>query len=224
MDKKNVTTEQTKRQIEGVLRAQNEIWLSKHKIYRKYGKRVFDVTVSIVALFIFFLPFAVCALLIWMNDHGSALFLQDRVGRNLKVFKIYKFRTMVLNAEQKGTKYTQSNDSRVTRIGKLLRQTSVDELPQIWNVFTGTMSFVGYRPNVAELIDWRDLNCMKIYCTRPGITGYAQLYGRSSNTYEEYVSKNLKYLEDASFFVDLKIIILTACKVIFPSGRNNKVV
>ena len=102
-----------------------------------------------------------------------------------------------------------------------MRKTSLDELPQLLNVLLGDMSLVGYRPNVSDLIDWSDEAYLRLLCMRPGITGYAQVYGRSNNTYESAMEKNTRYLRDASFGTDLKLIFLTAARVFGGAAEAN---
>lgn len=141
-------------------------------------------------------------------DGKPVAFLQERVGFKGKLFKIYKFRTMTQNAEKIGPKYTEINDNRITKIGSFLRKTSLDELPQLFNVLKGDMSFVGYRPGVPENYESKDYES-GMFDVRPGITGYAQINGRSMLNVEEKRKLELKYTEDISFCTDLKILVGT---------------
>ncbi|WP_243467105.1 sugar transferase [Acetivibrio straminisolvens] len=141
------------------------------------------------------------------------MYKQKRVGQGGKDFYVYKFRTMYLNADKIGPTITKEGDRRITKVGKILRKLSIDELPQMVNVFLGQMSLVGYRPGVRENYSEADLKS-RIFDLKPGITGYAQVMGRSTLTREEKRNWELKYAEDASFLVDLKIILLTIKKVV----------
>ncbi|NQZ51641.1 MAG: sugar transferase [Moritella sp.] len=183
-------------------------------------KRSFDLVISLIAVICLLPIIILVSILIKFSSNGGVVFYQTRVGLNGKVFNIYKFRTMVVNAEQLGSYYTEHNDTRITRIGSYLRKTSIDELPQLINVIKGDMSLVGPRPNLprqkAEYLnsDWNKRNSVK-----PGITGLAQALSRSSATPEERLSQDLKYIGARSFMYDLWIIILTI-RQIFLKGGN----
>lgn len=152
--------------------------------YKKYGKRWIDIVVSFIALILLLPIFLLVGLLIKIDSPGAVIYKQKRVGVGVQDFYIYKFRTMVSNADKIGPTSTKVGDSRVTKIGKILRKLSLDELPQLFNVFLGQMSLVGYRPGVQENYSERDLES-RIFYIKPGITGYAQVMGRSNLTRED---------------------------------------
>lgn len=181
--------------------------------YKKYGKRWIDIVVSFIALILLLPIFLLVGLLIKIDSPGAVIYKQKRVGVGVQDFYIYKFRTMVSNADKIGPTSTKVGDSRVTKIGKILRKLSLDELPQLFNVFLGQMSLVGYRPGVQENYSERDLES-RIFYIKPGITGYAQVMGRSNLTREKKRELELKYVEDVSFKTDIKIIWLTIKKVL----------
>lgn len=200
--------------------AEKELY-AQHKLYRKYGKRAFDLLSSAVGLLLLLPVFLILSIWIFAYDRGPVLYKQARISRGGKPFGVYKFRTMVVNADQIGPLSTGEHDPRITAPGRFLRKTSLDELPQLLNVLLGDMSLVGYRPNVSDLIDWSDEAYLRLLCMRPGITGYAQVYGRSNNTYESAMEKNTRYLRDASFGTDLKLIFLTAARVFGGAAEAN---
>ncbi len=173
--------------------------------------------VSFLLLFALMPIFIILTVLISV-DGGSAFYKQLRVGRSGKEFNIYKFRSMVINADKLGGYSTKQNDERITKIGSFIRKTSLDELPQILNVLKGDMSLVGPRPNVPQQIneysadEWQLRNSV-----RPGITGLAQATLRSDATQLERWMLDRKYVENFSFFLDIKIILLTV-KQVFSKG------
>lgn len=181
--------------------------------YARYVKRWLDVFISFIAIIILLPIFLIVGLLIKLDSPGSVFYKQKRVGLNVQDFYIYKFRTMASNADKIGPTITKVGDNRVTKIGKFLRKLSLDELPQLFNVCIGKMSLVGFRPGVRENYTESDLKS-RIFCVKPGITGYAQVMGRSDLTIEKKREWELKYIEDISLKTDIKIIWLTIKKVL----------
>lgn len=183
-------------------------------------KRFFDLVVSLVALVVLLPILILIAMAIKLDSKGPVLFKQERVGYLGRTFFIYKFRSMVEKAEVLGTYFTAENDSRITRVGKFIRKTSLDELPQLLNVFKGEMSIVGPRPNVPlqrkdySIESWNKRNSVK-----PGITGLHQATLRSSATTEQRLALDLEYVDKASCIFDLKVILLTIKQVIFRGGN-----
>jgi lipopolysaccharide/colanic/teichoic acid biosynthesis glycosyltransferase len=163
----------------------------------------------------------IISILIKIDSQGSIFFKQERVGVNENIFIIYKFRSMVKDAEFLGSFKTRTNDKRITKIGKFIRTTSIDELPQLINVIIGDMSIVGPRPNLIEqkseysLDDWRKRNSI-----RPGITGLAQALKRSNASHKERTRLDLIYVENHSFSYDFYIVIQTIKQVFFKRGVN----
>lgn len=183
-------------------------------------KRIFDITASAIAL-CFFLPiFMIIAILIVLDDRGPVLYRQIRVGLNGQLFGMYKFRSMKVNADKIGPYFTSKDDPRITKVGKFLRKSSLDELPQLINVFLGHMSLVGPRPNVPQQESlYSPEKWVKRNLVRPGITGLAQATQRSEATAEERDTLDLDYVDQVSVLFDLKIIILTIVQVITKGGN-----
>jgi len=173
-------------------------------------KRLFDLTISLCALVILWPLLLLIALAIRLDSRGDALFGQDRIGRGEHTFRILKFRSMVANAESLGSYQTAEDDNRITRLGRFLRRTSLDELPQLFNVLKGDMSLVGPRPDVpAQRSLYTDEEWALRTSVRPGITGLAQATVRSAATQAERKALDLEYVRKASFWFDMKILLLT---------------
>lgn len=184
-------------------------------------KRVFDLMFSLIALILLMPVFVIIFAAIRFDSKGSALFKQSRLSKNGKIFTMYKFRTMIENAEEMGTGlFNYANDFRVTKIGKFLRKSSLDELPQLVNILKGDMSLVGPRPPVSyELGNYDDLNdnYKKRFTVLPGITGLAQINGRNELSWDEKVKYDNQYIDlynKYGILVDFKIILLTIMKVL----------
>lgn len=193
-------------------------------------KRIFDVVSSGIVLILFSPLFLLIAILIKTSDCGPVFFSHTRVGRNFIPFEVYKFRTMVIGASQKGPAITASNDLRITKVGRFLRKTKLDEIPQLFNVLKGDMSIVGPRPEVNKYVEMFLDEYKKILLVKPGITDYATIEFRDEekilkkyNDTEAGYAKEVmpakielykKYLRDKSFFTDLKLIFLTFWKII----------
>ncbi|AUN96844.1 lipid carrier--UDP-N-acetylgalactosaminyltransferase [Bacteriovorax stolpii] len=182
-------------------------------------KRLFDVLLVLIIL-PFFLPILlVIWILIKLEDRGPALYWSKRVGTNNQIFLMPKFRSMKLNTPQVATHLLQNPDEFITKIGKFLRKSSLDEVPQLWSVLTGDMSFVGPRPalfNQDDLIELRT-KC-GVHLLRPGVTGWAQINGRDEIAIPLKVQFDEYYLKNQSLVFDIKIIFLTAFKVLKSDG------
>ncbi|WP_053396886.1 sugar transferase [Vibrio nereis] len=182
-------------------------------------KRFIDVLFSIIGL-VLLSPILLVLSFIIRSDGGPALFRQVRVGLHGKEFEIFKFRSMIINAEQLGGYSTQSNDLRITNIGKIIRKTSLDELPQLFNVLKGDMSLVGPRPNVpAQREEYDKLQWEKRNSVLPGITGLAQATLRSKATWQERFELDIEYVNKSSLHYDFYIILLTFKQVFFKGGN-----
>jgi lipopolysaccharide/colanic/teichoic acid biosynthesis glycosyltransferase len=193
-------------------------------------KRAFDIFFSFLGLLLLFPVFLVISLIIVLDSRGGVFYRQVRVGRNGKDFKLFKFRSMISNADKKGLLTVGGRDSRVTRIGYYLRKYKLDELPQLINVLAGDMSLVGPRPEVRKYVQLYDDEQLKVLTVRPGITDYAsieysnenELLGSVENPEEVYIKDvmpaklalNLKYIKEQGLLTDLKIIFLTLAKII----------
>lgn len=189
-------------------------------MYKKYIKRLLDIIISIIAIIVLSPILLIITILIKLMSKGPVFFLQDRLGKDGKVFKIIKFRTMVVNAENIGDKLDikSENDERITKIGKILRRTSLDELPQLINVIKGEMSLIGPRPPATyfphEYKDYPE-DQKKRFEVRPGITGLAQIRVRNSSTWDEKIKIDLEYINKITFWEDLKIVFKTVISIIY---------
>ena len=191
--------------------------------FERNVKRVFDLIVSLICLIIFSPLFLFCYIAIKRENNGPVIYKQERIGRFGRPFYIYKFRSMVVDAEKKGPKLcdTEDDDPRLTKTGRFLRAHHLDELPQFWNVFKGEMSFVGPRPERKFFIDQimeHDSRYQYLYQIRPGITSMATLYNGYTDTMEKMLKRlemDLHYLEHRSWALDFKIIGLTFARIAF---------
>lgn len=188
-------------------------------MYKKWIKRGLDILISLIALPFVGLAVLVMAPFIYLEDKGPVFYNATRRGRNGKNFKMYKLRSMYVNSPNlkaaDGSTFNSANDPRVTKIGKLMRKTSIDELPQILNVFLGHMSFVGPRPTLA-VTPYEELPEISKHRLkeRPGITGYAQAYYRNSITQEEKFKHDCYYVDNLSFSMDVKVLLQTVKSVL----------
>ena len=185
-------------------------------------KRIFDFIISLTAVVVLMLPFIVLILIIRLNSKGPAIFRQERAGKGGEPFVFYKFRTMRTDADPFGPSPKSGDDPRITNIGKFLRETSLDELPQLFNVLKGDMSLVGPRPlYISQMQEWDDRQKRRLE-VKPGITGLAQISGRGSLTREEKLELDVLYVEKANVWFDLKILFITAIQVVFKKGIYEK--
>lgn len=185
-------------------------------------KRIFDFFVALVCLIIFSPLFLICYCAVKHEDGGPAIFKQERIGRFGRPFFIYKFRSMRIDAEKDGPAlYQHERDTRMTKVGKFLRQHHLDELPQLWNVLTGDMAFIGPRPERKFYIDQimeHDPRYTCLYQVRPGVTSYATLYNGYTDTMEKMLRRlelDLFYLENRSWWFDIKILVKTFINIVF---------
>lgn len=189
---------------------------------RKYNilKRTIDLVFALIAMIFCLLPIAVIAVIVYADDPGPVIFSQYRVGRHGKRFKVYKFRTMVQNTPKYlSTKDVKNPKMYITRVGRVLRKTSLDELPQLWNVIRGDMSLVGPRPLISDEIDIHQMRSrFGVYNVRPGITGLAQINGRDTLGAVDKVHWDVRYLEHYGLKMDLKIFTATFPQVFGGKG------
>lgn len=186
-------------------------------MYRHFFKRLIDIFFSLIGLPILLLIYLLVASAIKLTDHGPVFYISQRIGKNGKLFKMVKFRSMIVNAPDirlsDGSTYNAEDDPRVTKIGKFLRKTSLDEVPQILNVLIGNISLIGPRP---DPLDWLDKypEEFKIFLSvKPGITGYNQAYFRNSVSSEEKIKNDAYYAINYSFLMDVKILFKTISMV-----------
>jgi lipopolysaccharide/colanic/teichoic acid biosynthesis glycosyltransferase len=180
---------------------------------KKLLKRFIDIFVSLLAVAILLPIFVVIIIAIKINSRGQVIFKQERTGRNSRPFTFYKFRTMRSDVDPFGPSPKSGNDPRLTKIGRFLREYSLDELPQLFNVLKGDMSIVGPRPLYMEQVKEWDDRQKKRLLVKPGITGLAQISGRGELTREEKLELDVQYVENAGFWLDLKIIFITILQV-----------
>lgn len=178
----------------------------------KYIKRIMDIIMAIIILIVMFIPMLIIALLIWAEDKGSPFFMQDRMGKDLKPFKMYKFRSM--RNDRKELDGKMSHDQMVTKIGKFIRKTSLDELPQLFNVLKGEMSFIGPRPWILQYYEWMSPIQKRRVNVRPGISGLAQVRGRNGISVYRKIEYDLEYVNHFGIKYDW-MIFKESIKVVF---------
>lgn len=190
-----------------------------------YVKRALDIIFSLLALIILSPVLAVVSVIIKLTSKGPVIFKQQRLGMGGREFTIYKFRSMCVGAEQKGSGvYCGKGDSRVTGIGKIIRATSIDELPQLWNILKGDMSFIGPRPPLTYHpwpIEEYTEQQLHMFDVRPGITGWAQVNGRKNVEWNHRIELSCWYIDNISLWLDIKILFLTVFKVIKNEENDN---
>ncbi|WP_374149420.1 sugar transferase [Priestia megaterium] len=190
-------------------------------VFYRCGKRIIDVLGALIGLIILSWLFIIVIIAIKLEEPKSPIFfMQERIGKDGKSFGMFKFRSMVIDAENKlkellehneieGAMFKMKNDPRITKVGKLIRKTSIDELPQLWNVLKGDMSLVGPRPPLLrEVLEYNDYDKLRLLVT-PGCTGLWQVSGRSNTTFKEMVSLDLQYITERSLVYDIKILLKT---------------
>ncbi len=189
-------------------------------MYKHFFKRIFAFLIAFCCLPFVLLTIIIFGPIIYFTDRGPIFYNAMRTGKNAKQFKMYKFRSMYVNApdirNEDGSTFNSDTDIRVTPIGRFMRKTSIDEIPQLLNVFWGDMSFVGPRPTLGTEKKLEDMDAVrqKRYTVRPGITGYAQAYFRNSIDQDEKFKWDGYYVENISFWMDIKILWQTAISVI----------
>ncbi|HAX82997.1 MAG TPA: lipid carrier--UDP-N-acetylgalactosaminyltransferase [Ruminococcaceae bacterium] len=184
-------------------------------------KRVLDFLISLFALIIFSPLFLIVSVGVMISDGTPILFRQKRVGKNNELFEIYKFRTMRKGTENVASNELEDADSKITKFGRILRATSIDELPQLFNILNGTMSLIGPRPLIPEETEIRELrNKYNVYSVRPGITGWAQVNGRDNVSAEKKALLDKEYVEKQSLMFDIKIFFMTIHQVLRREGVN----
>lgn len=203
----------------------NLIFVAPKPVY-SFFKRVFDILLSFIALCVLLVPLLILALVIYIDSPGaSPIYVQERVGKNGKPFKFYKFRSMIPHAEDMidelldrnemdGPAFKIKDDPRVTRVGKFLRSSSIDEIPQLWNVLKGDMSLVGPRPPLPrEVKEYNEYQMQRLLVT-PGITGYWQIQPKRNDlSFDEWLRLDLKYIEERSLKTDF-VVLLKTVKVV----------
>lgn len=180
-------------------------------MYKNFFKRLLDIIISLIFILCFWWLYVVIAILVRIKLGSPILFKQDRLGLNEKIFKMYKFRTMTDAKDSLGNLLTDAE--RLTKLGRFLRSTSLDEIPELWNVIKGDMSLVGPRPLMPKYLAYYTEEEKKRHNVRPGVTGWAQVNGRNSLTWEDKFRYDIEYVNSISFWLDLKIVFITIKKV-----------
>lgn len=192
--------------------------MEKHKPYgpyEKFIKRPLDVICALLALIVFFWLYAIVVILVRVKLGSPVFFKQERVGKDEKIFKLLKFRTMTDERDESGELLPDS--VRLTKFGKLLRKTSLDELPEVFNILKGDMSVIGPRPLLVSYLPYYSNEERRRHDVRPGLSGFAQINGRSFLSWEEIFSLDAKYVNKITFFMDVKIIFITVKKFLLRS-------
>ena len=187
-------------------------------VYNRYVKRVLDIIVALILFLPALIIFSLCYISIKIESRGPAFFVQQRPGYKGKIFNIYKLRTMRVETEKDGKKL--SDMERMTRTGAIIRKLSLDELPQIYNILRGDMSFIGNRPLLVNYLDLYTPEQMRRHDVRPGISGWAQVNGRNELSWEQKFERDIWYVDNVSFILDVKIFFMTIKNVFSHSGVN----
>lgn len=194
-------------------------------MYNRVIKRIIDIIIALLVLIVGAIPMLIVALLIKIESPGPVLFKQERIGRGAKVFKIIKFRSMCVNAEHTGSGvYSGKGDARVTKVGRVIRATSIDELPQFINVLKGEMSLIGPRPPLTYHpwpIEEYTKEQLRMFEVRPGLTGWAQVNGRKEVEWHKRIELNVWYVDHVSFGLDFKIFFMTIFKIFTNADNAN---
>ena len=185
-------------------------------MYRKFVKRILDICVALFVLIVFAIPMILIAVAIKLEDHGPVFFKQYRTGRYGKVFRLIKFRSMKVDNDVHDFKCADKH----TKVGSFLRKTSLDELPQVFNILKGEMSFIGPRPWITDYYENMNAEQRKRVNVRPGITGLAQAKGRNGLTIFEKIKFDVHYVENLTFFEDCKVVFLTIVTVLSGKGAD----
>ncbi len=203
---------------------ENFVQNDKKRIFFRFAKRFGDVLLSFVALFLLSPIFLIIALAIKLDSKGPVIFKQNRVGRGGKEFKCLKFRSMRTDAPKNApTSLLEKPEQYYTKVGRFLRKTSLDELPQLWCVFTGKMSIIGYRPLVPNEEKANEMRSrLGVFTMRPGISGLAQVKGRDDVYYKNKALLDAEYVKTATIWLDIKLVIQTALAVISRKGNKSE--
>ncbi|MGM0877163.1 MAG: sugar transferase [Bacillota bacterium] len=187
-------------------------------MYKRFVKRVLDLILAIIALPFWFIVVVVIGPIIYFQDKGSIFYNAPRLGKDGKIFKMYKFRSMKMNApdlrNEDGSTFNAEDDPRLTKIGKFIRKTSIDETPQLLNIIKGDMSIIGPRPDLPEHRELYEDNEERKLEIRPGVTGYNQAYFRNTVPWKERIQNDIYYINNLTLWLDIKIFFKTAVSVL----------
>jgi lipopolysaccharide/colanic/teichoic acid biosynthesis glycosyltransferase len=187
-------------------------------MYKRYFKRIFDLILSLIAIPIWFIILVIIGPIIYFQDKGPIFYNAPRLGKNGKIFKMCKFRSMKVNApdirNEDGSTYNSEDDPRLTKIGKFIRKTSIDETPQLLNIMKGDMSIIGPRPDLPEHMELYEDNEVRKLEIRPGVTGYNQAYFRNTIPWKDRIKNDIYYIDNLSLWMDIKVFFKTAVSVL----------
>lgn len=190
-------------------------------MYKNFFKRILDFCIALTALIILFVPLAIIAVFLHFANKGAgAFFFQERPGLNGRIFKICKFKTMTDERDSDGN--LLPDGQRLTKIGKFVRSTSIDELPQFWNVLVGDMALIGPRPLLVEYLPLYSKEQARRHEVRPGITGWAQCHGRNSISWTEKFKLDVWYVDNVSLLTDIKVVLITIKRVLVRDGISQE--
>lgn len=193
--------------------------VQKHKVkgpYEAVFKRLIDIVVSLLVIILFCWLYLILAIIVRFNLGSPIIFTQDRPGKNGKIFKMYKFRSMSDKRDTNGE--LLPDYKRLNKFGRILRSTSLDELPEFFNILKGDMSFVGPRPLLVKYLEHYNMHDMRRHEVRPGLTGLAQVSGRNALTWKAKFEKDIEYVDNITFLMDVKVILLTVKNVVKREG------
>ncbi|MEF9946663.1 MAG: sugar transferase [Lachnospiraceae bacterium] len=188
-------------------------------MYEKYFKRLLDIICALAAMIVFCWLYAIIAILVRVKLGSPVIFKQKRPGKDEKIFTLYKFRTMTDSRGKDGK--LLSDEVRLTKFGRLLRSTSLDELPEAWNILKGDMSVVGPRPLLVEYLPLYNEKQRHRHDVRPGLSGLAQVHGRNALSWEDKFNLDIEYVSHITFLIDIRIILATVKKVVIREGISN---
>lgn len=197
--------------------------MQKHKIkgpYEMIIKRVLDIIISAFVILFFCWLYLILAIIVKMNLGSPVIFKQERPGKNGRIFKMYKFRSMSNKRDANGE--LLPDKERLNKFGRILRSTSLDELPEFFNILKGDMSFVGPRPLLVKYLEYYNAHDMRRHEVRPGLTGLAQICGRAALNWREKFEKDIEYVDNVTFLMDVKIVLMTIKKVFTREGIEFK--
>ena len=191
-------------------------------MYKKFGKRILDLILSVFGMVVFLLILIPVSIAIYFEDRGPIFYNAPRLGKDGRIFKMYKFRSMKVNApdirKADGSTYNGEDDPRLTKVGKFIRKTSLDEAPQIINVFLGDMSLIGPRPDLPEHIKQYVGDEIRKLEVLPGITGYSQAYYRNSIEWKDRIKQDIVYIDNLTLMLDIKVLFKTIRTVLLREG------
>lgn len=202
------------------MRIHNNEVIEMNSFYRNYGKRMIDIVLSFIALIILAPLLIIIGVLVYFKLGSPVLFAQERPGKDEKIFKLYKFRTMTDEKDKQGKLLPDS--VRLTKFGKFLRSTSLDELPELWNILIGDMSIVGPRPLLVQYLPLYNNHQKRRHDVRPGLTGYAQVNGRNALSWQEKFNYDVEYVDKVNFLLDSQIVLKTIKQVLIKDGISSE--